>query len=204
MPLWSDLVDAIGRLIESVGAALGGTAAGILAVTLLLRLALIPIMLPLAVRARERQKIVAAMRPEMRELKQLYRKEPDRLQKEIEALHARHGIKVIDGPGLLGALVQLPVLIALFQAVYKVSEGTTLAEGGLLIGAAAAAASAFSVVLAGQGDSKPMLALSAVLPVAISGWLGRGIALYLLAFYAGSAIQGLLMRRRQPAMQTSH
>ena len=42
----------------------------------------------------------------------------------------------------------------------------------------------------------PMLALSAVLPLVMTIWLGHGIGLYLIAFYAGSALQGFLMRRR--------
>jgi hypothetical protein len=40
-----------------------------------------------------------------------------------------------------------------------------------------------------------MLALSAILPFVMTLWLGQGIGLYLTAFYAGSALQGVLMRR---------
>lgn len=199
MGAWSALVDWVQNVISVAGDALGGPLLGVLAVTLGLRLALVPLMLPLAIRARERQKVMVRMRPELRALKEQYRKEPDRLQKEIDALHRRHGISVVDLPGLFGALIQLPVLIALFQAVYRLSEGTPLASGGLLLGIVASGISVLSVVLAGQGGSKPMLALAAVLPVGMATWLGRAIAVYLIAFYAGSAIQGLLMQRR-PAL----
>lgn len=198
MGWWSALVDWLQNFIVVTGDVLGGPLLGVLAVTLGLRLALVPLMLPLAIRARERQKVMGLMRPEMRALKEQFRKEPDRLQKEIEALHKRHGLSMVDLPALFGALIQLPVLVALFQAVYYLSEGTNLASGGLLLGVIASGMSVLSLVLAGQGGSKPMLALAAVLPVGMATWLGRGIAVYLIAFYAGSAIQGLLMQRRPP------
>ncbi|MCI0434780.1 MAG: YidC/Oxa1 family membrane protein insertase [Gemmatimonadetes bacterium] len=195
MNLWTTLVAALERLVVAAGDALGGSLAlGILAVTLGLRLALIPIMLPLAARTRDRQRVVDGFKPEFQELKRQFAKDPDRLQKEINALHARHGIKVFDGPGLLGALIQLPVLIAMFTAVLHLSEGTALSANGLLWGIAAAVVSTLTTALSGT-RARSLLALSAVLPIAIALWLGQGIAMYLLAFYAGSFVQGLLLRR---------
>ncbi len=196
MSWWTSLVQVLERFIVSAGETLGGSIAlGILAVTLLLRLALIPVMLPLAARTRDRQRVVDGFKPELRELKRQFARDPDSLQKEINALHARHGVKVVDGPGLVAALIQVPVLIAMFQAVYHISEGTALAGNGLLWGLLAAAASLATTRLTGV-QSRLMLAIAGVLPVGISIWLGQGIALYLLAFYAGSAVQALLLRRR--------
>jgi YidC/Oxa1 family membrane protein insertase len=194
---WAGFVDVIENLILAAGPALGGgTALGIVVVTLAVRIALIPIMLPLGARTRDRNLVVKRMRPEMQALKEQYRKDPDRLQKEISALHARHGIKLVDMPGLLAALIQLPLLIGLFQAVYHVSEGTPLASNGLLVGVLASAFSVAGLWLGGQADSRPLLIMSLVLPVVVATWLGSGIGLYLVAFYAGSALQGVLMRRR--------
>ena len=196
MRVWTELVDALQRLIISAGDIAGGsTALGILAVTLVLRLVLIPIMLPLAARTRDRQRIVDGFKPQLQDLKRQFAKDPDGLQRAINALHAKHGVRVIDSPGLLGALIQLPVLIAMFQAVYHVSEGTTLAGNGLLWGLLAAGISVLNTHLSGV-RARAMLVLSGVLPVGIALWLGQGIALYLLAFYAGSTVQGLLLRRR--------
>ena len=194
---WAAFVEVLENLILASGQALGdGLALGILAVTLTLRIALIPIMLPLGARTRDRNIVVKRMRPEMRALKEQFRKDPDRLQKEISALHDRHGIKLVDMPGLLAALIQLPLLIGLFQAVYHLSENTPLATNGFLVGIVASGFSALGVWLGGQADSKPMLAASLILPVAVATWLGQGIGLYLVAFYAGSALQGVLMRKR--------
>jgi hypothetical protein len=38
--------------------------------------------------------------------------------------------------------------------------------------------------------------MAALLPIVIAVWLGAGVGLYLIAFYAGSLVQSLLMRRR--------
>jgi membrane protein insertase Oxa1/YidC/SpoIIIJ len=193
---WGTIVDFVESLILSTGEAVGGgAAAGILIVTLAVRLVLIPIMLPFARRSRNHTDIVRRLRPELDELKVRMKKQPDELQKEMTALHARHGIGLVDGSGLIVALIQLPVLIALFQAVHRISGEHGLDSGGLLVGLAAAAISVAALKTAGQAESKVMLAMSAVLPVAICLWLGRGIGLYLIAFYAGSVVQGLLTRR---------
>lgn len=197
MEWWGTLVGALQSLMATVGDGLGGgLAVGIFVVTLAIRLALVPVMLPLGVRTRDRNAVVRRMRPELQALKQQYRKDPDALHREIAALHERRGIKLVDGPGLLAALIQLPVLIALFQAVYHASENTALAAPGFLTGTLASALAVLGLWLGGQADSRPLLALSLFLPLGIAAWLGQGIGLYLVAFYAGSALQALLMRRR--------
>lgn len=201
MSWWGTIVEFVQSVILSTGAAAGdGAAAGILLVTLGMRLVLIPIMLPFARRSRNHSDTVRRLRPELDELKVRFKKEPEALQKEMSALHARHGIGLVDGSGLIVALIQLPVLIALFQAVHHVSGEHGLASGGLWVGLGAAALSVAALKTAGQADSKVMLAMSAILPVAICIWLGRGIGLYLIAFYAGSVVQGLLTRRAEVAV----
>jgi YidC/Oxa1 family membrane protein insertase len=193
---WSSLVHAIEGLIASVAGAVGGSLAlGILLTVVAVRLVLIPIMLPLAARSRDRNAIAKRLKPDLAALRQEFKKDPMREQKEISALHARNGISVFDGPGLLGALIQVPVLIALFQAVFHISRDTTLAAPGYLIGLLASALSVAGLKLSGQGDSKIMLAISAILPFVMAVWLGTGIGLYLTAFYAGSALQGVLLKR---------
>ena len=194
--MWSALVHAIEGLIANIAGAAGGSLAlGILLTVLAIRLLLIPIMLPLAARSRDWTVIAKRLKPQLAALRQEFKKDPMREQKEISALHARHGIKVFDGSGLLGALVQVPVLIALFQAVFHISRDTTLAAPGIVIGLVASLLSVAALWLGGQASSKVMLAISAVLPFVMAIWLGQAIGLYLTAFYAGSALQGMLLKR---------
>lgn len=196
---WSALVQAVENVIVATGESLGGhLGAGIFVVVLGVRLVLIPLTYPLAVRTRDRQRIVDRIKPELKALRQELKGDYERVHKETKALHERNGISMVDKAGLVGALIQIPVLIALFQAIYYVSRDTGLATGGILFGIVAAMLAVFGTVTAGQGRSKMIMGLSAVLPILISVWLGAGIALYLVAFYGGGAIQGILMQRRKP------
>lgn len=200
--MWSSFVDAIERLLHAVGDRAGGSLAlGIFLTVLAGRLLLIPIMLPLARKTRAYQGIVRTLKPRIKELNQQLKNEPSRLNRELKAVHQNAGIGMVDSAGLLGALIQVPVLIALFQAVLSVSEGTPLAAGGLVLGAAAGFVSALGTVLSGQGG-KFLLGLSALLPIGIGAWLGAGIGYYLLAFYVGSLVQSLLMGKGGTGSET--
>ncbi len=191
--VWGKLVEAIAYGMTTFG---GSAAWGIFLTTTVVRAALIPVMLPMAIRTRERQLIVRRIRPQIKALDKELKHDPGLLQKKLTALHEQNGIKVVDWPGLLAALIQLPILIALFQAVLLVSEGTQLESGGLVWGLVAAALAVYGTWVSGQSEgAKWLLWMSGILPVAISVWLGAGIGLYLTAFYVGGAVQGMLMRR---------
>jgi YidC/Oxa1 family membrane protein insertase len=193
---WTALVSLLDSVIRSTADALGGDlGVGIFVLTLVVRLALIPIMLPLARRGKAWRAVHRSIRPEIKRLNKEYAKDPSALQRELKALHKSHGIGQVDSAGLLGALIQVPVLIAFFQAVIEMSADTPLASGGLLWGLVAGGVSWASTALGDSTTPKPMLYLSAILPVGIAIWLGRGVGLYLVAFYLGSLVQSLLMRR---------
>ena len=193
--MWSAFVSSIERLLHSVGESAGDSLAmGIFLTVLVVRLLLIPIMLPLAKKTRAYQAAQMPLKPRIKELNQQYKSDPGRLNKELKALHREAGIGMVDKAGLLGALIQLPILIALFQAVFEVSRGTPLEGGGLWLGVLAGAVSGLGTKLSGQGGAL-LLALSTLLPIGIGVWLGAGIGYYLLGFYVGSLLQSLLMSR---------
>lgn len=193
--MWSAFVSSLERLLHQAGDALGGSLAlGIFVTVLAIRLLLIPIMLPLARKTRAHQRVAVTLKPRIKELNRELKDEPGQLNRALKALHQEAGISMVDKAGLLGALIQIPILIALFQAVFHVSEGTPLAAGGLLLGVLAGAVSVLGTVLGGQGGPV-LLAISGILPIGIGAWLGAGIGYYLLAFYSGSLVQSLLMGR---------
>ena len=192
--MWGELVAAIAGGMTAVG---GSAAWGIFLTTTVVRSALIPVMLPMAVRTRARQRVVRRIRPQIKALDKEFGNDPGLLQKKLTELHEQNGIKVVDWPGLVAALIQLPILIALFQAVLLVSEGTPLESGGLVWGPVASALAVYGTWVGGQSEgAKWLLWMSGILPVVISVWLGAGIGLYLTAFYGAGAVQGVLMRRR--------
>jgi membrane protein insertase Oxa1/YidC/SpoIIIJ len=190
-------VEALASAMTSLGEALGGgRAAGILALVFGTRALLIPILTPLAIRTRDRTRVVRRIRPQIRELDRRLKDHPSELAKRLKALHEANGIKMVDWPGLGGALVQLPILIALFQAVLLVWEPHALGLAATALGVVAAAFAVFGTKVSGQAEGASwMLWLSGIAPVAICVWLGTGVAYYLTAFYAAGALQSLLMRR---------
>lgn len=194
---WSAAVHALAAAIRWVGGWLGGgLALGIPVTTFAIRTALIPLLGPLSVRTRDRTRIVRRIRPQIKELNKRYKDHPGDLSRRLKALHAENGIGVVDWSGLGGAMVQLPILIALFEAVLSLWEPEALTAGGAALGVVAAALSTLATRLSGQSEGAQwMLWLSAGLPVAICLWLGAGIGLYLTGFYAAGAIQGFLMPR---------
>jgi YidC/Oxa1 family membrane protein insertase len=194
---WTALVDVIERAIHATaGLAGGATGLGIFLLTLAVRCALIPIMLPLAQKTRRWRAIHRSIKPEIDRINREFKSDPGANQRELKALHKQHGIGIADGAGLLAALIQVPILIAFFQAVLHISEGTALASGGLVWGLIAGAVSFLSTMLGDATTPRPLLYLSGLLPVVICIWLGAGVGFYLIAFYLGSLIQSLLLRAR--------
>jgi membrane protein insertase Oxa1/YidC/SpoIIIJ len=201
---WSALVSAIDRAIHATADAVGGNLGlGIFALTLFVRLALIPIMLPLARKARAWRDVHRSIKPEIRRISKEHAKDPSAVNRELKALHERHGIGQVDWSGLLVALIQVPVLIAFFQAVIEMSADSPLGSGGLLWGLIAGAVSYSGAFLGDSSMPRPLLWMSGLLPIGIAIWLGRGVGLYLVAFYLGSLVQSLLMRRAPTPVPTA-
>lgn len=194
---WSAGVEALASLLRAAGDWLGGLAIAIVVLTLALRVALIPILAPLAIRTRDRMRVVRRIKPQIKALDQQFKDDPSTLSKRLKALHEENGIKVVDGPGLLAALIQVPLLIAMFQSVLLVWEADALTIGGTVTGVVAASLSYLGTRLGGQAEGAAwMLWMSASLPVLICLWLGTGIGLYLIGFYGGGLLQALVMARR--------
>ncbi|MEQ1856743.1 MAG: YidC/Oxa1 family membrane protein insertase [Longimicrobiales bacterium] len=194
---WTAAVDALAAALTWVGGALGvGLVLGIPVFTFVVRSALIPILAPLAVRTRDRMRVVRRIRPQIKELDRKFRDDPNTLEARLKALHAENGIGMVDWPGLGAALLQVPLLIALFQAVLEVWPADALTAGGAGLGLVASALSMVGTKTSGQAEGAAwMLWMSGLLPIAICLWLGTGVGLYLSGFYAAGALQGLVMRR---------
>ena len=111
--------------------ALGGLAvvAAIIAVTIAVRLAL----MPLSLRAFRGQMAMARLAPQLQVLRQRYGKQPERLQREMTALYKREGTSLFAGfaPLLLQAPV-LSVVYLLFRSAQVGGKPNTLLGHALL------------------------------------------------------------------------
>ena len=116
--MWAGFVELLRAAIFAAAHVCGGSiGGGILLVSAGVRLALLPLTLHLARRAREQQAKLAALSAELDALQRQYASDPGRLIRETQALHAKHGIRLSTPSGLLGLAIQFPVLGGLFSAV---------------------------------------------------------------------------------------
>ena len=116
--MWNAFVELIRVMIFSAAHVCGGSlGAGILAVSLAMRLALMPLTLRIARQARAQAERLAALKPEIERLQRRYAKDPARLMRETQALYAANGIRLLTPTGLVGLLLQMPLLGGLFSAV---------------------------------------------------------------------------------------
>src|SRR5687767_13393598 len=116
--MWSAFVDLIRMTIFTAAHVCGGSlGAGIVAVSVVMRLALMPLTLRIARQARAQQAKLAALKPEIERLQQRYAKDPAGLIRETRSLYEANGIRLMSSAALVGIAVQLPLLSGLFAAV---------------------------------------------------------------------------------------
>ena len=118
--MWDSFVELLRATIFSAAHLCGGSlGGGIFLVSAGVRLALLPLTLRLARRAREQQVRIAALRPEVGALQRRHANDPRRLMTETRALYRAHDIRVFSPSGVVGIAIQIPLFSALFAAVRK-------------------------------------------------------------------------------------
>lgn len=118
MELWTLWLGAIHGLLTFLSSQAGlGEGLAIVALTLLLRTAVLPISWRIAYRGSIRQKKMLRLQPELKRLKQECGDEPrvhaDRLMK----LYQEHGMTAIDLQSVAASLVQLPLFLGVYQTL---------------------------------------------------------------------------------------
>ncbi len=105
--------------------AIGAFGLSVMVLTIAIRAVLFPVFgwqLRTSRRIQAEQRLVA---PQLQELRKKYKKEPQRLSQEMNALYKEHGISPFSSlTGCIPALVQMPVLIGLYQSIrYFTNKG---------------------------------------------------------------------------------
>ncbi|MGA7989482.1 MAG: YidC/Oxa1 family membrane protein insertase [Candidatus Dormiibacterota bacterium] len=105
--------------------AIGAFGLAVMTLTIVIRGLLFPVFgwqLRTSRRIQAEQRLVA---PQLQELRKKYKKEPQRLSQEMNALYKEHGISPFSSlTGCIPALVQMPVLIGLYQAIRAFTNTT--------------------------------------------------------------------------------
>jgi YidC/Oxa1 family membrane protein insertase len=206
--MWTTFVDLFRGTIFSAAHVCGGSlGTGLLVVSFVVRLALMPLTLRLARRAMVQQRKLGALQPRLKQLNKRFAKDPARLLAATQALHREHDVQLFDSRSVAGSLVQLPFLGALFTAV---RSGLGVGVRYLWIGDLARPDRALVVIVGGlsagvaaltpglSASQQPSPVLYAVIGVAAIIFLWSSSSAVALSWGAGSAVsalQNVLLRR---------
>jgi YidC/Oxa1 family membrane protein insertase len=203
--MWTPFVDLLGTLLFSLSHVCGGSlGGGIVVLSLIVRLAMLPLTLRLAIRTLEHQAILKRLAPQIEALQKQHARDRVRLAEKLQALYAANGVGVAPKGSLLTALVQLPVGVGLYQAI---ASGVRRAAGFLWIGdlarpdaiVAGLAAAAAGAAIVAAPDGSPQTRTAAIVSTALTfflAWrLSARVGLYWLTSNVVGVGQSLLLRR---------
>jgi YidC/Oxa1 family membrane protein insertase len=196
--MWAALVEILRAAIFGAAHVCGGSlGGGILLVSGLVRLALLPLTLRLARRARDQQARIAALRPQLEALQRRYADDPLRVFRETRALHAEHGITFTSKSAIVGLAVQFPVLGGLLSAVrnglgakvrFLWVGDLARPDSAITLGVLAVTAWALSSTPSTPGQPPSQTALLVIGLLATGAFLWSASAAVALSFASGSLV----------------
>jgi YidC/Oxa1 family membrane protein insertase len=124
MELWTHWLGMIQSLLTFLSSQAGlGTGLGIVALTLLLRTAILPISWRVAYRGSIRQKKMLRLQPELARLKLECGNEPQIYAQRMMKLYQENGMTMMDWRSILGSLVQMPLFLGMYQTLRAGANG---------------------------------------------------------------------------------
>jgi len=112
--------DVVIGLLISLSQSFGGSlGCAIIVLSLGIRVALLPLTIKLARRARRNQEIMRLLQPEIEELKKRFEKKPERFFAEMRKLYQKHDCSPFDLPMLAASFIQLPIFGILYNSIRK-------------------------------------------------------------------------------------
>jgi YidC/Oxa1 family membrane protein insertase len=206
MLLWEQAVEILRESIFAYAQACNGNlGAGILAVTFLARLALLPLGIRLARAAAHHQRAMARLQPALDALRKAHTRDSKRLAEETSRLLAREGVSPFLLGGCLGTIAQVPVFVALYSSVRQAA-----ALGGRFLWIRnlakpdwplAIVAAIFSLLATATGSVAPsqnrplMLSISAAVTIVALSKMAAGVGLYWALSSLFGAVQGWVVQR---------
>jgi YidC/Oxa1 family membrane protein insertase len=190
--------DLIVTWIANLSQLFGGSpGCAIIALSLVVRVALLPLTIKLARRAQRNQEIIRKLQPEIDELKKRFEKKPERLFEEMRLLYQKHDCTFFDLPVVLGTFVQFPIFAMLYSAI-RTSLGTGVPFGWIknlaapdfiltLIITSLAGVSAYLMPSASEQLRNGLIAFQIIVTFLLVWKLAAGLGLY----WASSNLVGL-------------
>jgi len=214
MIVWTDLVDLFRAAIFAYSQACGGNLGwGIMAVTFLVRGVMLPLTLRMARAADAHRKLMQKLKPELEKVQTRYRNDPARLARETRRLYEREETSPLPLKGCLGNLVQMPILLALFQAVRDTVRAGgrffwigNIAKPDIFIAAVVTAITGVTAAVsgnAGEQNSLLTIAIPTLLTFVVLFRLSAGVGLYWGVSSLVNLFQAIILRRERLAAERS-
>jgi YidC/Oxa1 family membrane protein insertase len=204
MDMWSSWVDLIWASVQYLSADVGlGAGLSIIAMTVLLRVVILPLTWQITYRGQIRQRKLALLQPELLQLKERYTHDPQQYAAAMIEAYRRRGLTLIDGRSLLGAFVQMPIVLGMFSALrHGLTQGrflwvANLAKPDLVLALLAGFTTGLLMFAAPDLPDHlrlMMLIVPAVLMVLAALQFSSGIALYWATSNVLSAAQTVAVR----------
>ena len=109
--MWQAIVDVVRNALELFGGVAGNYGVGIIILTVLVRLLLVPLTFSQNRMTAKMQKI----NPELQEIKKKYKDDSQKMNEETVKLWKEHGVN--PAAGCLPLIIQMPIIIAMFTAL---------------------------------------------------------------------------------------
>lgn len=207
MITWHVVVGMLSAILSALTTAYGGNLGfAIVTLSLITRLALLPMTLRMARHAQAQQRILQTIKLEVDQLKRKYRSSPQKLSAELSRLYEKHGVKPIDGLNSLGVLVQLLLGAGVYSAIKRgLGAGgrflwiRSLAQPNAILAIATGVLTAAASLLGPHLPQQSRIALAlvpALLTVLFAWRLASGVVLYWAASTAFSGLEAVLVSRK--------
>jgi YidC/Oxa1 family membrane protein insertase len=124
MQMWNTWIETLRVLLDFLATDTGlGLGLAVIVLTLCVRAVLLPVSWHFAYTACLRQKRVSKLQPELKRLRARFGSQPRMLVEETMKLYRRRGLRMIETRPILGALVQMPVLLGMFSVLRQGLQG---------------------------------------------------------------------------------
>jgi YidC/Oxa1 family membrane protein insertase len=118
LQIWTAWLESLRTILEILSSNVGlGSGLAIVVLTLILRFALLPVSWRFAYSACIHQKRLKNLQPEIQRIRERFRDEPQYLGQATMELYRKNGLRLLETGPILGALVQMPVLLGLFSVL---------------------------------------------------------------------------------------
>lgn len=120
MEIWGTFVEAISVTLFALAQIYGGNLGwAIITLSVLVRLALLPLSLYVGRRVKARQDLLKSLQPKIDRIKVKYRHNPQRQSEELMKLYRHNGVSPFDLWSILGNVAQIPAFLGLLSAIRK-------------------------------------------------------------------------------------